>query len=233
MDISDSQDSDGRYFIRQMIRDKNGRIIYPWQNPGESRAREKLVIFNYLAEYDMIVASSSYLEEFYRPLTLVRYIIIGATLLALRLLIPLTYWLGNRLGSPLSHMAERFDTAGKGDLSVRMDMDAEDEIGQMARGFNGFMTRLERYRDELTDLNTTLEDRVTERTRELEQALAEVNTLSGLLPICSACKKIRDDSGYWKQIETYISDHSDANFTHSICPVCEKELYGDLLPPEK
>lgn len=57
---------------------------------------------------------------------------------------------------------------------------------------------------------------------ELKDALAEVKTLSGLLPICSYCKKIRDDTGYWSRIETYIARHSRAEFTHSICPECEE-----------
>jgi len=60
---------------------------------------------------------------------------------------------------------------------------------------------------------------------ELKDSLAEVKTLSGLLPICSSCKKIRDDKGYWNQIEIYIRDHSDADFSHGICPGCAKMLY--------
>jgi PAS domain S-box-containing protein len=55
---------------------------------------------------------------------------------------------------------------------------------------------------------------------ELQEALAKVKTLSGILPICSSCKKIRDDKGYWRQLETYIRDHSKAEFTHSLCPEC-------------
>jgi CheY-like chemotaxis protein len=62
---------------------------------------------------------------------------------------------------------------------------------------------------------------------ELKEALDKVKTLSGLLPICAACKDIRDDKGYWKQIEVYIRDHSEADFTHSICPDCLKKLYPD------
>lgn len=58
---------------------------------------------------------------------------------------------------------------------------------------------------------------------ELTEALVEVKTLSGLLPICSYCKKVRDDKGYWNRIETYIAKHSSAEFTHSICPDCEKK----------
>jgi PleD family two-component response regulator len=64
---------------------------------------------------------------------------------------------------------------------------------------------------------------------ELQEALAKVKTLSGLLPICSSCKKIRDDTGYWNQIETYIRERSEADFTHSICPKCAKMLYPGLL----
>ncbi len=63
---------------------------------------------------------------------------------------------------------------------------------------------------------------------ELQEALNKVKTLSGLLPICASCKKVRDDSGYWNQIEVYIRDHSEADFSHSICPDCAKELYPDL-----
>ncbi|MBN2297111.1 MAG: PAS domain S-box protein, partial [Deltaproteobacteria bacterium] len=61
----------------------------------------------------------------------------------------------------------------------------------------------------------------------LRKALADVKTLSGLVPICANCKKIRDDKGYWNQIESYISEHSNAVFTHGICPECAKRLYPD------
>jgi hypothetical protein len=62
-----------------------------------------------------------------------------------------------------------------------------------------------------------------------EKSLEEIKILRGLLPICSLCKKIRDDKGYWKEIESYIRDHSEANFTHSICPKCTRILYPELF----
>lgn len=64
---------------------------------------------------------------------------------------------------------------------------------------------------------------------ELQDALAEVKTLSGLIPICSWCKKIRDDKGYWNQIESYIKEHSVAEFTHGICPECAEKQYSELF----
>jgi PAS domain S-box-containing protein len=63
---------------------------------------------------------------------------------------------------------------------------------------------------------------------ELQQALSKVKTLSGLLPICVSCKKIRDDKGYWNQIESYIRDHSSAEFSHGICPECAIKIYPDF-----
>ena len=82
----------------------------------------------------------------------------------------------------------------------------------------------------------TLEER--ERLiSELREALAKVKQLSGLLPMCASCKKIRDDKGYWNQLEAYISDHSEADFSHGICPECAKRLYPEYAhafdPDEK
>ena len=68
---------------------------------------------------------------------------------------------------------------------------------------------------------------------ELQQALAKVRTLSGMLPICANCKKIRDDKGYWNQIESYISEHSDTVFSHGICPECAQKLYPDFINKKK
>lgn len=62
---------------------------------------------------------------------------------------------------------------------------------------------------------------------ELQDALANIKTLRGFLPICASCKKIRDDKGYWNQIENYISTHTDVDFSHGICPDCAKKLYPE------
>ena len=75
------------------------------------------------------------------------------------------------------------------------------------------------YAMDITDIRRT--------QKELEEATKEIKTLSGLLPICSSCKKIRDDKGYWNQIETYISQHTDADFSHGLCPDCMDKLYGN------
>jgi PAS domain S-box-containing protein len=68
---------------------------------------------------------------------------------------------------------------------------------------------------------------------ELKATQARIKVLSGLLPICSNCKKIRDDTGYWSKLEAYIQDHSEADFTHGICPSCSKQLYPELYDKDK
>lgn len=65
---------------------------------------------------------------------------------------------------------------------------------------------------------------------ELQEALREVQTLQGIIPICAWCKNIRTDDGYWQKVETYISEHTRADFTHSICPQCADAIYEDELP---
>lgn len=72
-----------------------------------------------------------------------------------------------------------------------------------------------------------LEEDKEKLVRDLQESLADVKQLSGLLPMCASCKKIRDDEGYWNQVDTFISKHTDASFTHGICPECAKKLYPE------
>ncbi len=81
--------------------------------------------------------------------------------------------------------------------------------------------------DFLKKAHEELEIKVKERTKELQKALAEVKTLRGILPLCSYCKKVRDDSGYWEQVDVYIHKHSDADISHSICQECLKQHHPE------
>ncbi len=84
------------------------------------------------------------------------------------------------------------------------------------------MVKLEKEKKKLSNANEKLQHHI----KELKQAHREIKTLSGFIPICANCKKIRDDQGYWNQIEKYISEHSDAVFSHALCPECLEKLYG-------
>lgn len=73
-----------------------------------------------------------------------------------------------------------------------------------------------------------LQETLAARIEELGQALEEIKTLRGILPICANCKKIRDDQGYWQQVEVYVHEHTDAQFSHGLCPDCIRKLYPDM-----
>jgi len=71
-------------------------------------------------------------------------------------------------------------------------------------------------------------DSLEKKNQELESTISEVKTLRGLLPICASCKKVRDDKGYWNQIDNYLEIHSEVEFSHGLCPDCAKKLYPDF-----
>ncbi len=362
--IYNSKDDNRRMFIKEICEQKNGKIIYPWKNPDESKAREKLVIFNYISELDWIVASSSYLEEFYHPLNAIAYSIGATLLITIVLIVPITWLISSRLAKPLQAMISLFATGAQTGFSRRLDVKWGGEMDEVAKNYNRFIGTLEATRRQLEKSRHELEQKVAERTAQLsktvselealfnnsqvgimvlkggrlfhrgnqrladilgydapaemqgfsmkelhlneerfhefgnkyfgqlkskkmlqieyqlkrkdgssvwcvlsgkaldtnipadlnegvvwilddisnkkrneiererlladlQDALSEVKQLSGLLPICAHCKKIRDDKGYWNTLEAYIEDRSDASFSHGMCDECSEKLYGD------
>ena len=114
----------------------------------------------------------------------------------------------------------------KGDVVVGLQAGANDYI---AKPYDtGELQARLAVGSRMVELQAALARRVTERDEliiQLKAALAEVKTLSGILPICARCKKIRDDKGFWNQVEAYIQSHSPAKFSHGLCPECMARLY--------
>jgi HAMP domain-containing protein len=136
---------------------------------------------------------------------------------------------GIMIVKPLNTLADRTQRLGGCQADVRTRLPhTRDEMGQLAKSFDGMVIALEK---------TDAERKKAEEEREalileLNDALANIKTLKGLLPICASCKKIRNDEGFWEQMEMYIRDRSDAEFSHGICPECMKKLYPDYVPKE-
>ena len=104
-----------------------------------------------------------------------------------------------------------------GDLQARLNPSkAKDDLDAIAEGLNMLAEEIE--------ASTVSLDRYSVLVSRLQSALADVKTLGGLLPICAWCKQVRSDEGYWTKIETYIVEHSDASFTHGICPECSTKV---------
>lgn len=145
-------------------------------------------------------------------------------------------FLSRGLTRRIETMSRQCRELAAGRFDVRIEGRALDEFDDLADAFNTMSEMLGRTRAdlersvaELREARDTLELRVAQRTEELKQTLDKVNVLRGLLPICSSCKKIRDDQGYWKQVEHFVAERSEARFTHGICPDCLTKLYGKLI----
>jgi phosphoserine phosphatase RsbU/P len=125
---------------------------------------------------------------------------------------------------PLANMYLVLLTAreGRDDLVVGLDAGADDYI------IKPFDAEELRARVQVGVRVLTLQERLAERVAELQAALTNVKQLSGLLPICSYCKRIRGDDQYWQQVEGYIAAHSDAQFSHGICPSCFATISAEI-----
>ena len=131
--------------LAYILEKKTGRVVYPWKNPGESKSRQKLCIFNYIPEYGWIVAASSYYEEFYEPLRTIGLGVLITFSVTMLFVLTLTFKISESITSPLQKMMIHFENASKGDFSLRMAAGSKDELGQLASYFNRFMEQLEEY----------------------------------------------------------------------------------------
>ena len=101
----------------------------------------------------------------------------------------------------------------------------EDKVAGFEAGGVDYITKPFQQVEVLARIRTHLALR--RKQQELEEALEEIRKLSGIIPICSVCKQIRNEEGYWQQVEQYISEHSEAQFSHALCSRCADQLYGD------
>jgi len=156
----------------------------------------------------------------------------ASLLLALLFALYLSRGLTRRIARVTAHCRD----LALGRLNVRIEGRTFDEFDDLAESFNAMGTALGGTRAELeqaiAELKASqhgLEERVADRTRELQETVEKMDVLRGLLPICCSCKKIRDDQGYWRQVEQFVSQHTGARFTHGICPECQLKLYGEIM----
>ena len=161
--------------------------------------------------------------------------LLGSLLLALLFALYLSRGLTGRVRA----LIDRCRQIAMGRFDAKIRLRTFDELDDLIEAFNAMSDDLGKARGQaeqaiadLQDARDHLEQRVQERTRE-ETALEKVQVLSGMLPICSACKKIRNDEGYWQQVEQFVETHTGARFTHGLCPECGIKLYGDILSKEQ
>ena len=117
-------------------------------------------------------------------------------------------------------------------IFISVSTELKERVEGLRLGAVDFITKPFQAEELLARVATHLElsrlrARLEQQTAELRDALAKVKTLSGFIPICASCKKVRDDRGFWSQIEDYLSEHSDAELSHGLCPDCLREFEAD------
>lgn len=119
---------------------------------------------------------------------------------------------------PILTLVAVAQAVSRGEMDKRADLRSSDEIGLLSKTF-----------DSMIEKRGQVEQEKEQLIADLQKALQEIQTLKGIIPICAACKKIRDDKGYWQQIESFIRERTEADFSHGICPDCAQELYPEFF----
>jgi HAMP domain-containing protein len=142
------------------------------------------------------------------------------------------------LSAPLVELSAAAGAIAQGDFSRSVRVSSSDEIGVLENSFNTMGAEVARAQADLKTKIDQLNSEIMERKlvegerekliAELQLAMSEIKTLQGIIPICATCKKIRDDQGSWKQLESYFREHSEAVFSHGICPECFEHLEDEM-----
>lgn len=184
--IYNSVDSQGNHFIQEIIKHKNGTIIYPWKNPGESQQREKIVIYKYFEPMDWYLCSGVYIDELIQPIENLknRLFVITFGILIFAICLSLVY--SKILLRPINNLIGATERVIDGHYDVEIATDRGDEIGRLTIIFNRMVAQIRRYlaelhksNVELEAININLEKKVEERTRQLE-ALSNQDGLTGI-----------------------------------------------------
>jgi PAS domain S-box-containing protein len=224
----DEKDVKGTKYIKKICEMKNGKITYWWHNPGEQGTVERLTFFNYIPELDWVVASSGHVAEFYQPLEQIKKFALTALLISLIFVLPLITWISSHMTNRLKGLMKSFETGASGDLTVRVESDAKDEIGQLAQYFNFLMEKLDSFS---SSLKNEISDRVeVEKQLAIFKEFAE-NSGQGLLmtnlrgeityinaALCIILDEGKPDNVLGKDIMAYYSRQEQQKLKDIIMP---------------
>ncbi|WP_163338125.1 diguanylate cyclase [Desulfopila sp. IMCC35008] len=179
--IFESIDSQGNHFIQNIIKTKNGTIVYPWRNPGEAVPRVKIVIYRYFEPLDWYLCSGVYIDELIEPIESMRNRLAFIALCILIFAVCMSLWYSKILLQPINGLIQATKNVIDGDYDGDVELDTErgDEIGSLTEIFCKMLKQVRQYLTELETVNINLEKKVEERTRQLE-ALSNQDGLTGI-----------------------------------------------------
>lgn len=184
--IYDSVDSQGNHFIQEIIKRKNGTIVYPWKNPGEPAARKKIVIYKHFEPLDYYLCSGVYIDELVAPIERMKFRLALTALCILIFAVCISLWYSKILLRPIHNLINATEKVIDGQYDVQITTERGDEIGRLTLIFSKMLAQIRRYladlhttNAELETVNITLEKKVEERTRQLE-ALSNQDGLTGI-----------------------------------------------------
>ena len=178
-------------------------------------------------------------DEVDQKLSQLRLSGIVSLLASILLALLFAHYLSRGMARRIEALTQRCHQITTGRFEGQIPSAGLDEFDELADAFNTMSGQLGHARHEteaamgrLRAAHDNLETIVAERTRDLQAALDKVSVLRGLLPICCSCRKIRNDQGYWQQVEHFVEARMDIRFSHGLCPDCAVKLYGDLISPD-
>ena len=190
-----------------------------------SRGVKQLASFKSLRTVDWLLGCVFPRDEAYEPVYRMRTYLFSSSALIIVFSIGLVWILTSRITLNLKNLTDQVALISENTLDpYKISIDSDDEVGLLATSFNDLLTKLGDKENDLVAQRDLLE----QQTVELKDALEKVKVLSGIIPICAWCKKIRNDGGYWDQLEHYISEHSDADFSHGVCPDCYEKQKREI-----
>ena len=173
--IAEAKDSDGRLFIKEILEKRNGTIVYPWLNTGETSPRDKIVVFNEFKDWQWIIASGSYTDEIFSLAAYARNIMVGATFVLTALLLAiLLFYLNRVVINPLGRLVSTSRQIADGDLTVHLDTRRKDEVGQVLMAMQKMVQSLGQI---IGDVRTA-SDTINDSARQLAGSSQDISTAS-------------------------------------------------------
>lgn len=207
------------FLVDDFLKSPGGRL----RSSLDYRGRMVMVFASALKTVDWFMAVKIDQDEAYAQLQMARRVIVTVTLILLGGAVVLAYFLAAKMTRPITALSDLAERMSRGDYRLVADDSSADEIGVLGHSFNQMASSMLNHQALLEDKVIQLEQEIAERIRAEE----EVATLKGILPLCSFCNKIRDDQGDWQQVDVYLRDHSQADISHSLCPVCMEKYYPE------